>query len=139
MVKLMIVPYINQPPMMLMTAAAGSMSAQCAKRIGKAVPLLEYIWVVPILLIRSGWVPTNAHNDEEASQEASKVYDATAATLHEIIVVCCSSAEPVGHWCDHIGCHYEKWKVLLPQGGGEDDEEEADGEDLTSVSAQIRL
>lgn len=81
----------------------------------------------------SEWsVPTNAHDDKEASQESAKVHYSTSSTLHKVIMIRCSSAEPVWYRSDDIGRDNEKGKVVLPQGGREDDEEEADCEDLYS-------
>ena len=39
-------------------------------------------------------------------------------------------ADPIRHRCDYVGCDDEEGEVVFEEGGGEDDEQEADCEDL---------
>ena len=75
---------------------------------------------------------TNSHDDEESSHEPSQ-FDNTAATrVHEVIVRLGLAAYPVGHWREYVGCYDQESEEVVVEGGGEDDEDEADGEDLVA-------
>ena len=73
---------------------------------------------------------TNAHHYEEAGEEASKVDNTSSTALHEVVAVRSPAAEPVRHWRNNVGGYDEERQVVLPDGRGQDDEKEADGEDL---------
>ena len=73
---------------------------------------------------------TNSHYDEESSHEPPQ-FDNTAATrVHKVIVRLRFAAYPVGHGRKHVGCNHEQGEEVVVEGGGEDDEDKADGEDL---------
>lgn len=63
---------------------------------------------------------TNAHNDQESSQESPQFHYARAATVHEIIVLLGFAAQPVGYRGENVGCDDEKGEVVLEEGGAED-------------------
>lgn len=71
----------------------------------------------------------HSHDDKEAGKEATKVEDGSARALNEVIGVGAVAADPVGYRGEHIGGDDEERVIDLPQGAGEDDEEEAHGED----------
>lgn len=73
---------------------------------------------------------TNSHHDQETRAEPSEIHNRTTRTLHEVIGVCAASTDEVWQRCDNVGRYYEEGQIVMPEGGGEDDEEEADGEDL---------
>lgn len=50
-------------------------------------------------------------------------------------MICCPAAQPVWHWSNAISSDNEEGKVVLPQGGGEDNEKKADGEYLAFMLA----
>jgi hypothetical protein len=73
---------------------------------------------------------TNSHYDKESSHESPQ-FDNTAATrVHEVIVRLGFAAYPVGHWRKHVGCYDQEGEEVVVEGGGENDEDEANGEDL---------
>jgi len=73
---------------------------------------------------------TNTHNHQEPSQEPSQLHDTARAAVHEVIILLRLAAYPVGNRCEDVGCYDEQGEVGFEEGGAEDDEEEADGEDL---------
>lgn len=73
---------------------------------------------------------TNSHNNQETRQESPKLHNAVAPRIHEIVIILRFAAYPVGHGSEDIGGHDEESEVAVEEGGGEDDEDEADGEDL---------
>jgi hypothetical protein len=74
--------------------------------------------------------PTHSHNHKEASQEPSQFHNAAASRVHEIIVRLRFAAYPVGHGRENVGCYDQEGEEVVVEGGGEDDEDKADGEDL---------
>jgi hypothetical protein len=113
--------------MILITMAAGLIEPQCENTAGSAA--LES----DLGLEGRGekaQAPTYSHNDEEARKKASEVDDAGAAAVHEVIVGGRPSAQPVGHGSEDICEDDEQGQIVLEEGGGEDDKEEADGENL---------
>jgi hypothetical protein len=73
---------------------------------------------------------THPHNHKEPSQESSQFHNAAASRVHEIIVRLRFAAYPVGHGCEYVGCYDQEGEEVVVEGGGEDDEDKADGEDL---------
>ena len=73
---------------------------------------------------------THSHNHEESSQEPAQFHNAAASRVHEVIVRLRFAAYPVRHRRKHVGCDHEQRKEVVVEGGGEDDEDKADGEDL---------
>lgn len=71
----------------------------------------------------------NSHHHHEAGAEAAEVQHGGAGTLAKVIRVGASRADPVGDRGQHVGSDDEKRVVDLPEGAGENDEEESDGED----------
>ena len=76
---------------------------------------------------------TDAHHDQECRAEPPKIDNGTPCALHEIIGIRTSSAYPVWQRSKDVGRHNEEWQILLPEGAGENDEEEADSEDLRYI------
>lgn len=74
--------------------------------------------------------PTYAHDDEKAGKKAAQINDAGAAAVHEVIVSRRSAAQPVGDRGEDVCENDEEGQIVLEESGGEDDEEEADGENL---------
>jgi hypothetical protein len=74
--------------------------------------------------------PTHSHNHKEPSQEPSQFHNAAAPRIHEVIVRLRFAAYPVGHGCENVGCYDEEGEEVVVEGGGEDDEDKADSEDL---------
>ena len=73
---------------------------------------------------------TNAHKNQETRAELSEIHNGIAAALDEIIRIGASAADPVRQRGEDISSDDEKREILLKEGAGEDNEEEADGEDL---------
>lgn len=73
---------------------------------------------------------TNTHNDHEPSDEPSKLNDAAAPTVHEIIWIRRSPTYPVRCRCEHVGRYDDQGEVVLVQCARENYKEEADCEDL---------
>lgn len=57
---------------------------------------------------------TNSHNDQETSQETTKVNDSTAGAFHKIIGVGCTAAYPIGQRRDNVGRDDQQRKVVMP-------------------------
>lgn len=76
---------------------------------------------------------TYSHNHQKSRHEPSQLHNAAASIVHKIILRLGFAAEPVGHGSDHVGCDHEEGEVVLEQGRGQDDKEEADREDLWDV------
>lgn len=74
----------------------------------------------------------NPHNHQKPRCESSKIDDGGSGGFHEIIGIGAAGADPVGEGSDDVGCHDEEGEIGVEEGGGEDDEEEAYGEDLGS-------
>lgn len=77
---------------------------------------------------------TYSHHDQEAGHKPSKFHDAIVPAIHEVILVLSFAAYPVRYRGDHVGADDEEGEVVLEQGGAEDDQEEAYGEDLGIIS-----
>lgn len=73
---------------------------------------------------------TDSHQHQEPSHEATKVRGRIAGTIHEIIGVRASRADPVGERCYDIGCDNDERQEIVPERRGENDQEKANGEDL---------
>lgn len=73
----------------------------------------------------------DAHDDQKPRDEPAQVDDAVPAGLHEVVVRGGGAAAyPVGEGRDDEGRYDHEGMVLAEEGAGEDDKEEADGEDL---------
>jgi hypothetical protein len=72
---------------------------------------------------------TNAHDDKEGGAEAAEVEDGAAGALDKVIGVGAARGDPVGDGGEDVGGDDEEGVVVVPEGAGEDDEEESDGED----------
>lgn len=72
---------------------------------------------------------TNSHYNEETSAEAAEVQHGGARALDKVIGVGASRADPVGDRGQHVSGDDEERIVDLPEGAGEDNQEETDGED----------
>ena len=70
---------------------------------------------------------TNPHKHKEPRAPASKVDDSAPAALHKVIRVRAPPAYPVRQRREHVCRDDEKRQVVVPERGGEDHEEEADG------------
>jgi hypothetical protein len=73
---------------------------------------------------------THSHNHKESSQEPSQFHNAAASRIHKVIVRLRFAAYPVGHRREDVGCYDQEGEEVVVEGGGEDDEDKADGEDL---------
>ena len=73
---------------------------------------------------------THSHNHEESSQESAQFHDAAAPRVHKVIVRLGFAAYPVGHWREDVCCYDQESEEVVVEGGGEDNEDEADGKDL---------
>lgn len=73
---------------------------------------------------------THSHDHEESSQEPAQFHNAATSRVHEVIVRLRFAAYPVGDRREHVGCDHEQGEEVVVEGGREDDEDEADGEDL---------
>ena len=78
-----------------------------------------------------GEAHTNSHHNQEPRAEPPKIHHCTPCALHKIIRIRTSPAYPVRQWCNYVGSYDEQGQVAVEKGGGEDDEEEANGEDLS--------
>lgn len=70
---------------------------------------------------------TNSHNDKEPGQKPPQLDHTATPGIHEVIVVLSFAAYPVGDGSEDVGGHDEERQVVVVQGRGEDDEDEADG------------
>ena len=70
-----------------------------------------------------------ASDDNNGRQEASEIQHCGPGALDEVIGIGAPAAYPVGDGGYHVGRDDEQRVIHLPQRAGEDDEEEADGED----------
>ena len=115
----------------------------CANRIGRAdraslvsnslyfclavnLPQRTPLWFA----IRGVGVHTDPHDDQESGAESSEIHHGAAGAFHEIVWVRTSAADPIRQGREHVGGYDEEREVFVPEGAGEDHEEEADGEDL---------
>ena len=73
---------------------------------------------------------THSHDHEESSQGPAQFHNAAASRVHKVIVRLRFAAYPVRHGRKHVRCDHEQGEEVVVEGGGEDDEDEADGEDL---------
>ncbi len=73
---------------------------------------------------------TNTHHNQEPGTESPKIHHCTPGTLHEVIGIRTSSTYPIRQGSNHVGRYDEQGQVAVEEGGGENDEEEAYGEDL---------
>jgi hypothetical protein len=74
---------------------------------------------------------THSHNHEESSQEPAQFHNAAASRVHKVIICLCLAAYPVWHGRKHVGCDHEQGEEVVVEGGGEDNEDKSDGEDLS--------
>ena len=135
MVKLMIVPYISNPPIILITMAAGLISPQCENMAGNAISPVR----CPFKRALKEQRPTYSHNNEEAGKKAAEIDHAGAAAVHEVLVSGGPAAQPgFGHGGEDVACEDdEQGQVVLEERGREDDEEEADGENLGGAGSVV--
>jgi hypothetical protein len=75
---------------------------------------------------------TNSHYNEESSHKSPQLNNTAATRVHEVIVRLCLAAYPVGHWRENVGRYDQESEEVVVEGGGEDNEDEADGEDLVA-------
>jgi len=73
---------------------------------------------------------THSHDHEKSSQESAQFHNAAASRVHEVIVRLRFAAYPVRHRRKHVGCDHEQGEEVVVEGGGENNEDEADSEDL---------
>jgi hypothetical protein len=73
---------------------------------------------------------TNSHYNEESSHESPQLHDTAATRVHKVIVRLGFAAYPVGHWREDVCCYDQESEEVVVEGGGEDNEDEADGKDL---------
>ena len=73
---------------------------------------------------------TDTHHNQEPRAKPPKVHHRTPSTLHKVIRVRTSPAYPIRQGSDYVGRYDEQGQVAVEEGGGQDDEEEAYGEDL---------
>ena len=73
---------------------------------------------------------TNPHHNQKPRAKPPEIHHSAPTTLHEVIGVRTSAAYPVGERSEDVGGDNKEGKVVAPEGGGKDDEEEAYGEDL---------
>lgn len=82
---------------------------------------------------------TNASQNQESSHEPPKVHRRVAGTVHKIIGVRTSCANPIGERRNDVNGDHQQWPVLVPERGGEDNEEKADCQDLQIVSDECSV
>jgi hypothetical protein len=80
---------------------------------------------------------TNSSENQETSHESSKVHRGVARAVHEIIWVRNSSTDPIGERRNDIDGDDQERPVLVPQGGGENNEEESDCEHLRKSKSTV--
>lgn len=73
---------------------------------------------------------TNSSEDQETSHKPPKVHRRVARAVHEIIWVRNSSTDPIGERRNDIDGDDQERPVLVPEGGGENNEEESNREHL---------
>jgi hypothetical protein len=73
---------------------------------------------------------TNSSEDQETRHKSPKVHRRVARAVHKVIWVRNSSTDPIGEWRNDIDGDDQQRPVLVPEGGGEDNEEESDCEHL---------
>jgi hypothetical protein len=120
---------------MLITIASTRICSVCASTMGRAVkPVLVHIVLGSNgLQAMSVSKHTHSHDHEESSQEPAQFHNAAASRVHKVIIRLRFAAYPVRHRRKHVGCDHEQGEEVVVEGGGEDDENEADGEDLSMV------
>ena len=71
----------------------------------------------------------HSHEDQKSRQEAAEIEDGGCggAGVHKVVVGCIAAADGVGERSEEVGRYDEEGGVLAIEGGGENDEEEADG------------
>lgn len=69
---------------------------------------------------------TNTHDYQESGAESTQIQNRRPRALDEVVWVRAVAAYPVGHRRQHVGGYHEQRVVRLPEGAGQDDEEEAD-------------
>ena len=69
---------------------------------------------------------TNTHDHQESGAESTQIQNRRAGALDEVVWVRAVAAYPVGHGRQHVGGDNEQRVIRLPEGAGQDDEEEAD-------------
>jgi hypothetical protein len=79
----------------------------------------------PLFIQEVEVIRTNPHNDQKARQESPEIDNAVSGGLHEVIGVCATAAYEVREGSDYVGCDNEEGEEVVPECGGEDDEEEA--------------
>jgi hypothetical protein len=132
-VKLIIVPYINSPPTILIIIASGRIISQCASTTGNAIfkPHIRTYSTSPRQLPCPWVIRTNTHNHQKAGHEPPQLHHtAPTPTVHEVIPIAGLATYPVRYWCDAVCGDHEQGEVIVEEGAAEDYEEEADGEDL---------
>lgn len=82
-------------------------------------------------------IHTNTHHNQKPRAESPKIHHRTPSTLHEVIGIRTSPAYPVWQRSNHVGGYDEQGQVAIEEGGGEDDEEEAYGEDLVGDDSAV--
>ena len=75
-------------------------------------------------------IRTNPHDHQKPGQEPPQLHHTAGPALHEVILALSFATQPIRYGSDHVGRYDEKGEEVLEEGGAEDDEEEADGEDL---------
>jgi hypothetical protein len=77
-----------------------------------------------VAIQRKEGVLTNPHHNQEPRTKPPEINDRIPRTLHEIIGVRASLANPIGQWGEDVCRHDEEGEVVVEEGRGEDYEEE---------------
>ena len=109
---------------------------------GRELVHVQYIVFQSFLLEESPWTKranepkkrmtakrTNSHDNKEAGEEPPQVEHRRAASLDKVVRVGAPATDPVGQRREDVRGDDEERVVDLVEGAGEDDEEEAHGED----------
>ena len=92
------------------------------------IPLSAHMSLLSMVMSKR----TNSHYDKEPSHESPQLDDTAASRIHKVIVRLGFAAYPVGHWREDVGCYDQESEEVVVEGGGEDDEDKADGKDLVA-------
>ncbi|KAJ8606269.1 hypothetical protein MRB53_041091 [Persea americana] len=117
-------------------------SAMCSQSMSVTPPLLHHLAshhnLPPsppqhTIRERKRGIRTNTHDNQEPRHKPPKVHNRAAssrARVDKIVRIGASSADPIRHRSEGVGCDDEERQVVVEEGGAEDDEEEADCEYL---------
>ena len=78
--------------------------------------LTTHISLAPSIFHANMVLLTNPHHNQEPCHEPPQLDHAVPASgVHEIILVSCFAAEPVGNGSDAVGCNDEEGKIVLEE------------------------